>query len=785
MKQSIGTKAQTLHFLYHRLESAKVLPVFSFTVEQYITSSEEVCKALRRDFNAEFVIVRSSSCNEDSLNNSNAGHYESIANVDLHSDKSLHDAIETVIASYGDETDQNEVLVQPMLTDIDIAGVALTCELDTLAPYYIINYESGSSHLVTSGGTGDLSTVVHYKSAPLLPDDPRLEQLIITLKELEHIMQNPFLDVEFAFTNSGECYIFQTRPIATAKKANLSNIPLDPLMKKIYKKIEKLSHPHPNLLGDSTIFGVMPDWNPAEIIGKKPRKLALSLYKELVTDAIWAYQRDSYGYRNVRSHPLLISLLGVPFIDVRVSFNSFIPKSLNEDLAEKLVNFYLNKLENNVHLHDKVEFEILHSCYHLSLKRELEPLLEKDFSRDEVTAIEKSLRELTEEIISPEFGFFRQDMERISTLEKKYDSLLLSELSIVDKIYWLCEDCKRYGTLPFAGIARAGFIAVQFLKSFVSAGILTEQEHNQYLNSLNTVSGQLAADLTEMKCGRLSRNEFRKRYGHLRPGTYDILSERYDANFDEYFPHTEVLSDAQKHSVEPFQFSEVQKMKIASALKKNDMRISVDELMSFIKAAIEGREYSKFVFTTSLSTILELIAELCSRFNVSREEASFLDFKLIQSLYSSLDHRDMRAILIENINTNREYYQYTKAINLPNIIVSPDDIFSFYLEAGEPNFITLKDIKAEVICESDITHKDLNGAIVCIASADPGYDYLFTKGIGGLITQFGGINSHMAIRCAELGLPAVIGAGEKNFTRWSHAKKLQIDGTAKIVRIIS
>ena len=87
-------------------------------------------------------------------------------------------------------------------------------------------------------------------------------------------------------------------------------------LNKLNKKIEKLNKPHPNLLGDKTIFGVMPDWNPAEIVGLRPKRLALSLYKELITDETWAYQRDNYGYRNLRSHPLLVSFLGVPFIDI-------------------------------------------------------------------------------------------------------------------------------------------------------------------------------------------------------------------------------------------------------------------------------------------------------------------------------------------------------------------------------------------------------------------------------------------------------------------------------------
>ena len=40
----------------------------------------------------------------------------------------------------------------------------------------------------------------------------------------------------------------------------------------------------------------------------------------------------------------------------------------------------------------------------------------------------------------------------------------------ISRIYWLLEDCKRYGTLPFAGLARAGFIAVQLLRSLVAVG---------------------------------------------------------------------------------------------------------------------------------------------------------------------------------------------------------------------------------------------------------------------------------------------------------------------------
>ena len=53
---------------------------------------------------------------------------------------------------------------------------------------------------------------------------------------------------------------------------------------------------------------------------------------------------------------------------------------------------------------------------------------------------------------------------------------------------------------------------------------------------------------------------------------------------------------------------------------------------------------------------------------------------------------------------------------------------------------------------------NLGNKVVFINSADPGYDWIFTKKILALVTKYGGANSHMAIRANELGIPAVIGS---------------------------
>src|SRR4051812_29532121 len=94
------------------------------------------------------------------------------------------------------------------------------------------------------------------------------------------------------------------------------------------------------------MFGEMPDWNPAAKIGTAPRPLARSLYENLITDSAWAKARAELGYRDLSGRPLMVSLGGRVFIDVRESFNSFLPAPLPDTIGEKLVCAWLAKLKN-------------------------------------------------------------------------------------------------------------------------------------------------------------------------------------------------------------------------------------------------------------------------------------------------------------------------------------------------------------------------------------------------------------------------------------------------------
>jgi len=780
------TKAKMLTFLSKKVKSFNVLPIYIVTRNDFIQNKEKIWNDIKFFFSNNNIIIRSSAANEDTLESSSAGKFLSVPDVNKNNYTDVVTAIEKVINSYDSSDNNDEVLIQPYLVNVSIAGVAFTSDIDTLAPYYIINYDdSGSCNNVTSGNFNNLKTYIHLKNHPLSHTNIFIEKILKASFECEKLLNNKHLDIEFAIDNEGVLYILQVRPIVVKNKNKLINdIAFSNYLRKVYKKIEKLRLPHPHISGKTTIFGVMPDWNPAEIIGLKPRRLALSLYKELITDRIWAYQRDNYGYKNLRSFPLLITFLGLPYIDVRVSFNSLIPKILNENISNKLADYYLYKLANTPKKHDKVEFDIVFSCYYFGITEKLNKLSLFDFSEKEIKNIEFCLLDLTNKIINPYKGIFKKDIKKILFLKNNHNDIVNSNMPLIDKIYWLIENCKRYGTLPFAGIARSAFISVQFLKSFIDVSIMTKNDYDSFMNSINTVSKQFNIDYIKFTNNKTSKDEFLEKYGHLRPGTYDICSERYDENFDLYFGN-HIKQDLKEISETPYVFTSEQMKLIDHLLKDNNINISADDLIGFIRQSIEWREYSKFIFTKTLSYILVLIENLGKKCDISRSDMSYVDIQTIINLYSTLDHRDLSDILKYDINKNKDYYKITKLVKFPQLIVNPDDIYSFHLEEGEPNFITLKKAKGYVVYEENINSTVLENKILFIQSADPGFDWIFSKNIKGLITVFGGANSHMAIRCAELGLPAVIGCGEQNYKLWSRSKKLEIDAVNKKVTIIS
>lgn len=769
----LSTKARTLEALSSVVKNSTVMPLFYFSVSDW-KDADKIVKQAFDTLGADIrLIVRSSAKGEDSATESMAGAYESILNVK--GAEQLKAAINEVIASYGKAGADDEVLVQPMIENVSSSGVVFSHDPSTKAPYRVVNYVTGDDTTAVTSGSKSASGYVITKGR--CSDNPLLQGLVDMVDELETLCGDTPLDMEFAFQEgSHKPILLQARPLILAGGAVEDVDAHQKTLERISKRVKSLQKPHPFLHGKSTVFGVMPDWNPAEIIGIRPRPLALSLYRELVTDAIWAYQRHNYGYRNLRSFPLLLHFGGLPYIDVRVSFNSFIPNRIDEKLADRLVDYYIDRLVDAPALHDKVEFEVVFSCYTLDLPERLEKLSEYGFVEREQEELTNSLRDLTNKIICNEQGLWKQDAAKIERLKERRNEIMSSGMGPVSRIYWLLEDIKRYGTLPFAGLARAGFIAVQMLQSMISVGVLSKADYDSFMNGLNTVSTQLSSDLS-----KLDRASFLNKYGHLRPGTYDVLSPRYDETPDEYLGADRQEDVVSNENHEPFRLSLQQMKKIAALLSEHGLSADVVSLFDFLQAGIEQREYAKFVFTKSLSDALSIFTEWGAGLGFSKEDLSYADIGCVYELYTSADNPE--ETIARSIAEGKEKYKTTSQIWLPPLIVKPEDVYSFELNEAEPNFITQNSVTADV----SLTRKEdkLKGKIVFISSADPGYDWVFSHDIAGLVTAYGGANSHMAIRANELGLPAVIGAGEVLFKRWSAANKLFIDCASRKVEILS
>lgn len=779
------TKAQMLRTIRDGLPEVQVLPLVVVTGEDLRGGGEAAVARIRECLgDASSVIVRSSCRNEDTAAASQAGKYRSILGVPLADGRRLLQALRDVYESYGAADSSEEILVQPMLEDVAKSGVVFTRDIETNAPYYVVSYSSGrDTTAVTGGAEAPSETLVRYRNAALPVRDKDMERLLDACAKIETFLQDDALDIEFGITGEGEVYIFQIRPIAKGCKAAYAEVSLEQPLSRLHKKIRKLGMPHPFLLGKRTIFGVMPDWNPAEILGTRPGKLAVSLYKELVTDSVWAHQRRNYGYRDLTMHPLMASFFGIPYIDTRIAFNSFVPASLNRHIAGKLVDYYLDRLEAYPACHDKIEFRIVFSCYCFGMGKRLRTLLDHGFNENEIKRIEFSLLELTNRVIHPERGLYKQDIGIAGKLEETYERIMESGISTVDKIYWLIETCKSCGTLPFAGVARAAFIAVQMLDSMVEAGWIDAGQRECFLNSLDTVAKRMRRDLGRLRCGEMGKADFLERYGHVRPGTYDILSPRYDEAFDEYFPANGCgAADAVPAGDAEYEFPPSVMEGIDRELEDNGLDVDSRQLLQFIRESIEGREALKLSFTKCVSRILQLIEALGERVGIEKEALAHLDISVVRNLYTDLYVGDVSEILRRNIEANRRQQKVMEQLRLPSLIVDPDMVYQFRLLQEEPNFITRKRIAGRPAL--DVAGLgDLGGKIAFVRSADPGYDFLFGKGIAGLVTQFGGANSHMAIRCAELGLPAVIGAGERNFKDWAKAGRLEIDcGKRQVIK---
>jgi cytidyltransferase-like protein len=770
-KAIISSKADTLRALKPLLTKSKIEEMMVFSTTDWKNKKNDILEKISAVFGSGKIVVRSSAVSEDTSEQSLAGSFESVLDVDS---EHVEEAIQRVLASYKKkraESSFNQFLVQRQTENIVMSGVVFTRTLEKNAPYYVINYDvSGSTNSVTSGR--EKKTVTLARSVENVPGE--FTPVLAAVQEIEQLIPAFPLDIEFGVTST-DVVIFQVRPLAVNVHQESDEQKIRLRIEQLQEKFRTLAQKPGHLAGERTIFADMPDWNPAEIIGDSPRRLDYSLYDLIITDSAWHEARTSQGYANVAPAKLVELFGNKPYVNVRNTFNSFVPASVSHQLRSKLVEFYLEKLRKHPELQDKVEFEIVFSCYDLVFAERAQELLAACFSDADIRELETALKNLTNKLVVDSSRSIASDMATVLSMGGRREQILKAgddPLQLLSAARQLLEDCRNKGTVQFSRLARLAFVGKIILKSLVLRGVIEAGLYDALLQSVSTVATQLSDDFKMLAQGKLSKEAFLAQYSHLRPGTYDITSLRYGAHPDLIIPSSLVVEDfVGKDSHIPVNVLE----KIDVLFKEHGLLFSADTFFSFVRGAIESRERSKFEFTKNLSDAIELIAAAGDALGFTRAEMALLEVQEIVGPYPSIEHAS--SVWKEIIQKRAEERALDEKIVLPPIIFSSEDFEVVQSYESKPNFITRKKVEAPIV-DLALGHDSIEGSIVLIESGDPGYDWIFTRKIAGLVTKYGGVASHMAIRCAEFGIPAAIGCGDM-YNTLKNASSLLLDCRAQ------
>tara|TARA_B100000941_G_scaffold119708_1_gene84011 strand:- start:1807 stop:4041 length:2235 start_codon:yes stop_codon:yes gene_type:complete len=728
-----GNKAKNLEFVANHTDIE--IPYFR---ELSLEDLENINEILH-DFSEE-IMIRSNSSNEDLESSSNAGKYLSIGPISKKRIDDIKESWSQVLNSYEKDSNQT-VILQDYVKNAKIVSVLTSFKVGTDSLYRSFSiYNGPETDAVTSGKYNQIKNFYIHRSINKLPK--KYDEYSIYLKvliKLENLFGNKHLDIEMVLDNNFSPLLLQVRPLMERKVNKDLIFTEKKIIEQNVKKYSALKETTKDRFGVNQLFSNMSDMNPAEMIGKKPDNVAFGLYKFMFTDSTWNIQRGEFGYRKYKPAKLMELFNNVAYINVNHSLNSFLTPSLQIDSCEKIIQHQLKKLKENPHLHDSIEFNISRSSY--------------VFDTEDEFAVEYK------NIISPgEIQKWHQDLIKIdrfnkSTLEKN-NKVILKAFSLLDENFQYSKKenikfIRDNMALPFTHHSRLGFVYFAQLNNLLKKDVITEAQKNSLLLSVKSISTKMKSDAYQVKLGKKSLSSFLDIYGHIRAGNYNLTSSNLKNNLE----FTELLIQNSEKQDENISLQKVIFSNIDKYFELNNIPYTAATWVEMFQTAIATRENSKFYYTKGIDGILNEI-----------EKQNLSDKKFFQRLGIGFNEEN-------TINLN------LKNTLMPDLISSSDDFYLYEEMSKNGNYIGQGTVSGKVLLLDNYSNQpyDLDNKIVAIPAADPGWDWIFNYKIKSLITQYGGPNSHMAIRCAEHNIPAILGVGENNFSMISASQSLSID----------
>ena len=277
------------------------------------------------------------------------------------------------------------------------------------------------------------------------------------------------------------------------------------------------------------------------------------------------------------------------------------------------------------------------------------------------------------------------------------------------------------------------------------------EEKQNLLNNLQTISSQFSRHLLDVKNKKMSYKKFVHIYGHIRPNSYDLNSSNIDQKGRDFIYF--LIDNIKNYEQDTIDITKPLK-KIDNYLIKNNYRIESKKWHDLFKNTISSRESSKFMYSKAIDLTL----------NQLNKEETFDNSRLIDLDFETF------------IETGKISYveNYTN-LELPDVMINSNDFLFFENLNTKPNFVGNTLSKGDIILGSQNNMNLLKNKIVLLPNADPGWDWVFSIPIKGLITKYGGPNSHMAIRAAEKNIVSVFGVGDDLFNQIQQTKTLEID----------
>ncbi|WP_192576839.1 PEP-utilizing enzyme [Pseudomonas fulva] len=221
---------------------------------------------------------------------------------------------------------------------------------------------------------------------------------------------------------------------------------------------------------------------------------------------------------------------------------------------------------------------------------------------------------------------------------------------------------------------------------------------------------------------------------------------------------------------------------IQQAFDQCRLNVAAEQFLQFAQAAIESREKLKYLYGAFVSDFLRSLCDWGEMQGIDRDQLSFAQIADFTSVYADVDLKRLHQAIAQN----RSRWYETQLVRTPSIICQPQDLFGHHVHWCNPNFITRRATRARVaqVLPGQLP-PDIEGCIVLIENADPGFDWIFTHRIAGFITAYGGENSHMSIRAREFAIPAAIGVGDTRFKTLSAATSLLLDCAERRIQVLA